>query len=227
MSATKTSGWDPAWEEVFKKQEWGKYPPEHVIRFVARNWYKAADRKSVALLDLGCGPGAVTWYMAREGFAVRAIDGSRTAIERLRARLAQEGLTADARAGDYLALPWADASCDGAVDNVSLCCNSFESCRRAVAEVYRVLKPGGRFQSANFTPRTWGFGLGRKSGPNQFTDIAEGPLAGKGFCLFMDDAQAAELYGDFADTATDFLSYTLAGGAHSVELRIVECRKPS
>jgi tRNA G46 methylase TrmB len=52
------------------QQEWGKYPPEHVIRFVARNFYRVPDRKYVHLLEVGCGPGANVWFMAREGFAV-------------------------------------------------------------------------------------------------------------------------------------------------------------
>lgn len=57
MENQKTPGWDPIWEEIYRKQEWGKYPPEYVIRFIARNFYHAADRRCVRLLDLGCDPG--------------------------------------------------------------------------------------------------------------------------------------------------------------------------
>ncbi|ELB7666084.1 SAM-dependent methyltransferase, partial [Campylobacter upsaliensis] len=32
------------WEEIFSKKEWGKYPSESVIRFIARNFYNAKDR---------------------------------------------------------------------------------------------------------------------------------------------------------------------------------------
>jgi len=69
MSAKGDASFDPVWEEVFRAQEWGKYPPEHVIRAVARNFYKAPDRKAVKILDIGSGPGANTWYVAREGFS--------------------------------------------------------------------------------------------------------------------------------------------------------------
>jgi len=224
-SATRAASWDPVWESVFRAQEWGKYPPEHAIRFVARNWYGAPNRKAVRLLDLGCGPGACTWYMAREGFSVSAIDGSSTAIERLQARLREEGLSADAQVGDYLGLPWPDATFDGVVDNVSLCCNTYQNCVAAVAEVRRVLKPGARFLSANFTPRTWGYGLGRRLGPSEFTDIREGPLAGKGLSLFMDDSQARVLYAAFEDVVTELLTYTVGGMQHMIELRIVTCRR--
>src|SRR5207253_2900607 len=83
--------WDPAWEAVFQSQEWGKYPPEYVIRWAARHFYKAPDRKAVRILDLGSGPGACAWYLSREGFSVEAIDGSATAIAKLQARLVEPG----------------------------------------------------------------------------------------------------------------------------------------
>ena len=61
--------WDNIWDEVFRSQPWGKYPSEDVIRFVARNFYKAPDRSSVKILEVGCGPGANLWYIAKERFA--------------------------------------------------------------------------------------------------------------------------------------------------------------
>ena len=221
-----STSWDPVWDKVFRSQEWGKYPPEYVVRFVARNWYSAAERAGVKLLDLGCGPGACTWFMAREGFSVGAIDGSPTAIRTLEARLSAEGLHADARVGDYLHLPWADAAFDGVIDNVSLYTNRMVQVRAAVAEVVRVLKPGGRFLSANFTPRSWGCGLGDSVEPNGFDNIREGPLAGKGFALFMDREQLQSVYREFSDIAVETTSWTLENMSKVIELWVVTCRKP-
>lgn len=50
---------DESWEKIHAQREWGKYPSEHVIRFVARNYYKN-DRKATKALDVGCGAGANT-----------------------------------------------------------------------------------------------------------------------------------------------------------------------
>ena len=59
----------------------GEYLSEHVIRFVARNYYNT-DRSKVRILDFGCGQGAHTWYLAREGFDTYAFDGSSSAIKK-------------------------------------------------------------------------------------------------------------------------------------------------
>lgn len=225
MTVQAIGGWDPVWEEIFRRSEWGKYPPEHLIRFVARRWYGAADRKQIRLLDLGCGPGANTWYMAREGFTVSGIDGSPTAIERATARLASEGLAADLQIGDFVALPWPDGTFDGAVDNVTLCCNHFAQAKRAVAEVHRVLKPGGAFLSCNFTNRSWGAGTGHEVEPNGYTDISEGPLEGKGFGLFMSAEQLAELYAPFESRSIELVSWTAEEMRKTIELWTVTCRK--
>ena len=72
---------DEIWEDIHKNKEWGRYPSEEVIRFVARNYYNQ-DRDKVKILDFGCGAGANTWFLAREGFDTYAFDGSKTAVKR-------------------------------------------------------------------------------------------------------------------------------------------------
>lgn len=52
----KEKSFDETWEEIHKTQEWGKYPTEHVIRFIARNYYKK-ERSKIRILDFGCGGG--------------------------------------------------------------------------------------------------------------------------------------------------------------------------
>lgn len=47
---------DNEWEKIHASQEWGKYPSENVIRFIARNYY-SKDRLKTRILDFGCGAG--------------------------------------------------------------------------------------------------------------------------------------------------------------------------
>ena len=68
--------WDKGWDKIFSTQEWGKYPGEELIRFIARNFYAAPNRKDIRILEVGCGTGANLWFLAKEGFNAFGIDGS-------------------------------------------------------------------------------------------------------------------------------------------------------
>ena len=222
-----TGNWDSVWEEIFRTRNWGKYPPEHVVRGVARNFYSRPNRAEVRLLEIGCGPGANVWFMAREGFPVAGIDGSPTAIAQAQQRLAHERLSADLRVGDYIALPWDDGSFDGVIENVSLYCNRWTAIQQALREVRRVLKPGAPFLSSFFTNRTWGYGLGTEVEPDGFVDIREGPIAGKGFCLFLKRERISELFSGFSDVVVERISWTLDNEQHLIEQFVITCRKPA
>ena len=40
---------------MFSTRDWGGYPPEELVRFVARNFFSAPDRKRVKILEIGYG----------------------------------------------------------------------------------------------------------------------------------------------------------------------------
>jgi len=218
--------WDPAWEQAFQSRKWGKYPPEHVIRFVAGNFYSAKDRSRINLLEVGCGPGANIWFMAREGFRISGIDGSSTAIQKAHERLTSEGMAADLRVGDFVQLPWPDESFDGAVENVSLYANPWTSIRLALDEVRRVLKPGAPFLSSFFSDQTWGYGLGEKVETDGFVNLREGPLAVTRFSLFLKRSRVSDLFRDFSDVSFERISRIMDGEQHLIEQLVITCRKP-
>jgi len=220
-----TGTWDPVWEKVFRSKEWGKYPPEHVIRFIARDFYGVSDRRAIRLLEIGCGPGANVWFMAREGFSVSGIDGSSTAIRCAKERLANEGLMADLRVGDFTELPWPDGIFDGIVDNVSLGHNPISGIERALSEVHRVLRPGAPVLSSFFSDKTWGYGEGEMTERDGFFNLRGGPLANRGFCLFLSRDRIPEVFHQFTDTNVERVSWTLGGERYLIEQLVVTCRK--
>jgi len=179
-------------------------------------------------LDLGCGPGANTWFLAREGFTVAGIDGSASAIEQNRSRLQQEGLSADLHVGDITAtLPWADASFDLVLDNVALYANPLPAIARGIAEVARVLKPGGTFLHLSFTDRSWGYGEGRSAGaPGAYHEVDAGPLAHRGFVQFLARTDLDRLLGGFTGLQIERTSYTLENGQRQIEQWVAVCSKP-
>lgn len=177
--------WDKAWEKLFSERPWGKYPGEDVVRFVARNFYKAADRRAIKLLEVGSGPGANVWFMAREGFTVYGVDGSQTALDNCRARLNDEvpDWKGELLNADMVSLPFDDNYFDGVLDIEACCANSFDDSKRIYAEMARVLKPGGKFYSRCFAKGCYGDETGESVGYNAFV-TAVGPAVGTGLIRF-------------------------------------------
>ena len=107
--------------------------------------------EGATVLDIGCGAGMDLLIAARRtGPRGRAIGVDMTEAMRMRASqgAAASGLTTvDVRDGDAMALPVADRSVDVVISNGVL--NLVPEKTRAVAEVARVLKPGGRVQIAD------------------------------------------------------------------------------
>ena len=94
------------------------------------------------LLDVACGPGVVTAALAPHAAAVVAFDATPEMLEKAKARCAKAGLrNVEFRSGDAENLPFADAEFDGAVTRAAL--HHFAEPRRAIGEMFRVLRPGG------------------------------------------------------------------------------------
>jgi ubiquinone/menaquinone biosynthesis C-methylase UbiE len=188
-----TKSWDSAWEKVFQEREWGKYPPEELIRFIARNFYRVKDRKSVRLLDVGCGTGACTWYLAREGFSVDGIDGSKTAIYHATKRLAEEGLKAEFVLGDLIQLPYPDGLFDAVIDVASIECNTMANINEIFAQVNRVLRAGGKLFSIAIKTGSYGYRDGAEIERNTFTNVSVGPHKGQGIIHFFTEREIRRL----------------------------------
>ena len=100
------------------------------------------------ILDVACGPGIVTVGLAAKARAVVAFDLTPEMLLRARDRCAKAGLTnVSFEQGSATALPFPDATFDGVVTRLSV--HHFDSPRRVLAEMFRVLKPGGVFVLAD------------------------------------------------------------------------------
>jgi SAM-dependent methyltransferase len=198
--------WDPIWEDIFRVRDWGRYPPEELIRFVARNFYSAPDRRAVKILEIGCGPGANIWFFAREGFAAYGIDGSATAVEKARSRLAGDGLIADLQVGDVLRLReyYPPHSFDAVVDVACLQCNRLSSVEAILDGVREVLRPGGRVFSMLVAEGSYGYGLGKEVEHGTFVDISEGPTKGTGLCHFFALNEVHRIFRGFVDVHVEY-----------------------
>jgi len=189
------------WDEKFRSRAWGRYPPEDLVRFMGRR-FRNAEKGSVRVLEVGCGPGANVWFLHREGYAVSAIDVSPAAIDLAGERLRRENKDlgspeADLRVGNFATLPWPDRHFDVVVDIFALYANTVDVLTKALAEIARVLKPGGLLYTKQWGTRTTGYGSGKALEPGTFDAIPEGPCAGMGVSHFFDRGEVERVFGRF------------------------------
>lgn len=215
---------DETWEEIHSTQEWGKYPSEPVIRFVARNYYKG-DRNATKILDFGCGGGSHTWYLAKEGFDTYGFDGSKSAVNKVEARLKEEKLKADLRVRDALELDYEEDFFDCVIDNATIYANKKQNIVNMYQQVYRMLKRDGKLFSVSFTTGTTGFGTGKRLEENTFCDITKGGLEGRGISHFYEEKELENLLKEigYRNIVIDILRFTDRGNV--VEQFLVQAEK--
>ena len=105
---------------------------------------------------------------AEHGFAVEAIDGAAAGLDFARHEAAARGLRLSLRQADADALPFADQSFDYVLSWNVIFHGSLGDVGRRLAEIWRILKPGGLYQGTMLSKRDMQFGRGRPVAPDTF-----------------------------------------------------------
>ncbi|MFF2809733.1 class I SAM-dependent methyltransferase [Streptomyces sp. NPDC058000] len=115
----------------------------------SRAW--VCSQASGDVLEVAIGTG-LNLPLYPPGVRLTGIEWSPEMLAVARRRATELGRTADLREADAQALPFPDASFDTVVCTLSLC--AIPDDRRAVAEMVRVLRPGGRLLLLDHVPST-------------------------------------------------------------------------
>ncbi|PSR21062.1 Methyltransferase domain-containing protein [Sulfobacillus thermosulfidooxidans DSM 9293] len=115
------------------------------------SFVEAVERQMVAelldphpgerVVDLGCGTGTYALWMADAGCAVVGVDESEAMLAKARSKRMSSGRVEGVR-GDLTHLPWASASFDAGLMQVTL--EFVDHPEAILIEAMRIIKPGGR-----------------------------------------------------------------------------------
>jgi ubiquinone/menaquinone biosynthesis C-methylase UbiE len=126
------------------------------------------------LLEIGSGPGRLAVRLAREapGMTLTGVDISDAMVERAARRAAGAGLSERVRfkVGDVAAMPLPDGEIDGVVSTLSL--HHWPEPTHGLAEIHRVLKPGGEARIYDLAHWMW---LPAR-GENRLAQLAASPF---------------------------------------------------
>jgi tellurite methyltransferase len=155
--------WNETWQSEDGRRAWSQADPD-----VIDSATSVLARGGSRALDLGCGIGRHALALARMGFAIDALDGSEIGLEVVRRTAADENLAIDTHHGTMTELPFADQQFDYLLAFNVIYHGDPDILAETLAEIRRVLKPGGTLQLTMLSKRNVNFGVGEEIAPNTF-----------------------------------------------------------
>ena len=146
---TSTTEAAPGTREFYAEVEERRYELEPFIPAFAsfERW------RGKRMLEVGVGLGTDFTRFVRAGADATGVDLTEASVEAVRERLALEGLTANLRVADAENLPFADGEFELVYSWGVL--HHTPDTERALAEVRRVLRPGGEARIMLYSRRSW------------------------------------------------------------------------
>ncbi|MBP5177090.1 MAG: class I SAM-dependent methyltransferase [Clostridia bacterium] len=133
----KSKAWD--WSTVEKDNAcW--LSPSKELYYLAEIWKQKGYKK---FLDMGCGMGRNSVFMAKNGFDVYAFDLSDESVKRTEENAKKSGVSVNVCVADMLCMPYADGSFDCLFAMYVISHTDTAGFIKVVGEMERVLKPGG------------------------------------------------------------------------------------
>jgi tellurite methyltransferase len=168
-------GWQDLWQNPEIARQWAERPPiPEVVEMADR--LEAESRHRV--LDIGCGMGRHTVYLAARGFQVTALDNAPVAVSACRESVAKANLTATILPVSMTEMDFPTASFDGAISTQVIHHARKAVMAQIIDTITHQLSPHGYFVLAMPTPDHFDCGRGEEVEPGTWVDPnhREGPV---------------------------------------------------
>jgi ubiquinone/menaquinone biosynthesis C-methylase UbiE len=128
-------------DQYFDEIEQRRYATHYHLPELFASMNSAGPGAAPKLLEIGCGIGVDSIQLAKRGYAVTAVDLTENALTVARQFAERRGVSIDFRLGNAEGLDFPDQSFDAVYSFGVL--HHTPDIERSVAEVHRVLRPGG------------------------------------------------------------------------------------
>lgn len=205
---TAYDAWNRRWATAEGRADWLTPEP-----FVEQALTLLRERGVRNALDLGCGVGRHTVYLAQRGIATTGVDASEEALTHTGSALTAAGLPVDVRHALMSELPFSDGAFDLVLSWNVIYHGSGADVRRTLGEIRRVLRPGGLYLGTMLSKRNARFGVGEEVAPDTF--VITGSDDDKAHAHFYcDQAALTQLLEGFALLKLDEAEHRKPGSYH-------------
>jgi tellurite methyltransferase len=232
---SEQSGWEAIWRSgnIPQRYQSSAAPDATVVA-----WAPTLPPTG-AILDLGCGVGRHTTYLGGRGFRMSGLDNSPGGVEMTRSACAERHIAFDGQVSDMMAIPWPDATFDGVLSTSTIHHHLRADLLRTLAEVRRVLRPGGMFLVDFASTNALDYGTLRglaaagqidEVEPNTFIDRRPNPEDRDGYLPhhYCDEAEVRDLLRRFEMIDLREAAHTSRPAAeqHLVDKWVASVRRP-
>jgi len=156
-------------QEEYWKTKWENRKSEPRNNFARRSFYLINKRKLKTILDLGCGDGRDTFYFAKKGLKVTAMDFSKSGMDKINDKVKKKNIkNVTPIHCDIRELQLKEKSFDIIYAHLSLLYFDDKTTTQIFNKLYRILKPNGLFFVKCKSTEDWKCGQGRKIGKDYF-----------------------------------------------------------
>lgn len=161
--------WNKRWATPAEHGEW--LVPDPGVRDFAEELTR--NKGPLKALDLGCGIGRHALTFARLGFETIGVDLAEAGLDELKRAATAEGFNITTQKAPMTQLPFPDHYFDYVLSFNVIYHGEESIVRTAIAEIRRVLRPGGFYQGTMLSKRNANFGVGAEIAPNTFVRDGE------------------------------------------------------
>lgn len=216
--------WEQEWDKIYKDQGEVQFDILPTVK-VATDIFKRNGSKSV--MDLGCGTGRHSIYLAEQGFKVYATDISETGLEITKSKAEKLNLSnIEFKQHDMRDILYDNNTFDGVLCLWTTGHGTVEDSRKNINEIYRVLKQNGIVVIDYVSIHDENYGKGREIEKDTFINNVEGEENIPHHYSTIEELK--ELYSNFSHVEikpVDYHFYDNYGEKHTISAFVVISRK--
>ena len=186
-TATAHRAWNEQWKSETGRRDWLK--PESEVKEMAE---LLRNIGALTAMDLGCGIGRHSLFLASLGFSVFALDASDAGVDFARSVALTQMQPVHFLTGSITDLPCADESFDYLLAWNVIYHGNRDAVQKSLSEIRRVLRPGGIFQGTMLSKKNRFFGQGREIAADTF--VFDGEVDKSHPHFYCNQAELADLF---------------------------------